>query len=227
VVRQQLKNLKDSGDYDRIVAEVSAEVEAEQEAEVKRLEEQNAPVEQIEAAQVAVAATQTKAKKVAGKQKHDPTFDFKGVAHYLKTDSHVVAFRDVVTGPAVKEFLAVENQAALAESLVKAAQEAGVELTGVFIKDRIMASIYGVQQLAKAAKKKLEEEDLVGKAKTRQHEFSRAAGTIDKVGNQIAEMLKAWPKGKDAPPFPVTDEFRQAMTRLESAVKLLKLYKVM
>jgi ParB-like nuclease domain len=222
VVRQQLKNLKESGDYDRIIGEVIADVEAQQAAELKRLEEQHAPAEQIEEAQATVAKTKTKATKVASKKKEDKTFDFEGVAKHLKKDAHVIAFRDVVTGPAVREFLLVENQAALAEQLVGAAKDAGVELTGFFIKDRVMSSIYGVQQVAKSAKKKLESTDLIEKAKARQREFSRAAGTIFKKGGEISDMLVKWPK--DGPLFPVSDEFKQSMTKLANTVELLKRY---
>jgi len=85
-----------------------------------------------------------------------------------------------------------------------------------------MSSIYGVQQVAKSAKKKLDSTDLIEKAKARQREFSRAAGTIFKKGGEISDMLVKWPK--DGPLFPVSDEFKQSMTKLANTVELLKRY---
>lgn len=115
VVRDQLANLKTSGAYARIIAEIKAELGHEDEAIVEQ------------ASNAVQAATE-----------HEPRiFDFEGVARHLPHDYHLRTFREAVTKGKMREMLPVNRQAPLAKRLVKEAEENEVDMTAAFIRGHI------------------------------------------------------------------------------------------
>jgi hypothetical protein len=113
VVRQQLVNLKTSGEIARIVKEVKKEIERESDDE-----------EII-----------SLAKRVDDAASDRPqTFDFEGVARHLRNDNQVRVFREWATQPGVANRLPVNQQANLAQRIVREARDQDSEVSGNFIR---------------------------------------------------------------------------------------------
>jgi ParB-like chromosome segregation protein Spo0J len=148
VIREQLANLKKSGDYARIISEVADRIEAEAQAEAKAAKQQK---DRDEAEDKAEEARKTKAQ--AAKDKRE--FDFEGVSKHLTNSHQVKAFRKVALAKGVKLWLPVKQQAALAAELVKAAKELDEELSARFIQINMVALLGD----AKAHERKLSKEE--------------------------------------------------------------------
>jgi ParB-like nuclease domain len=103
MINQQLANLKASGDYARIVGEMSAEV-------------------MRDPPDMEVAKTAHEAAAQASEYYGTRTFDFEGVTKHLRNSHQIEVFRKLVTGKGFKDALPVENQAPLAQHLVEVAK---------------------------------------------------------------------------------------------------------
>ncbi len=287
-VKQQLANLKASGDYDEIVATVKAEIEEENKEALKELkrqedEQRKAAEEQVladrrakeaeerrkEAAKAERAAKEEQAKKRAAKEQADAelaakraeeekklaakrkaeadnalkefdalrkgrnamnnaagvqrdiTFDFEGVAKYLKNASHIDTFRNIVTGEGLKPYLPVPKQAALAKQLVDSL--GGAELSSRYIRENVMAMAMNVRSTERKFnaedKAALLRNDWKAKAKNYQEEFARGARTMLAAAMALAHHDKKRPDGVT---LLVTSEFRHAVTKAEEALKLIR-----
>lgn len=236
-VEQQLANIKASGDYSRIVHEVTAEVEAEVEAEQERLRQQEAAAkneaerEEVKQKEQEQSRRSEKARKTAEKAEKVPvTFDFSGVASHLKNENQVAVFRDVATREDVRKLLPVDQQANVAQQLVVMASESGRELSGAFIREFFGAAIQRLKWGKREAEKKSRDEQAEKmsrneKFKIEQREFSAGARKMEAAGVAIADMFRDWPKDEQLPAF--TQEFTTAVKRLASIVELLKRHGLM
>lgn len=228
-VGQQLKSLKASGDYGRIIHEVQIKVDAElaEKQEALRLEAEQAEQEEqerLEQEQEAIRAQRDKAEKQSAKaSEQERTFDFEGVSRHLSSSHQVEAFRDIALSVGVRDRLPVENQADVAEALVSAAKERKVELSGAFIKKYFVEKLMGLFKTEQSAKQEEGKEELARmdrqqKMERAQREFSRSAGTMAKHGGEIADLYRNWP---NVEPVPFSGEFQSALEKLSSIVALL------
>lgn len=201
-----LGQIKSCGEYAAILADVETEIEEE-------AKEIPLPEEQQEERKERVK----KAKKKAGER--EITFDRNGVAPHFKNPNHMRVFQQEVEKPGIREKLAVSQQAALAEAIVKQLADEGRELSGASIRDTITAMVIKVRSQEKEMSKKEKEEllrnDMIARAKHFQAEFSRSCRGMTNAGIQLSSLRKDWPKDL---PFPTTGEFREAVRQTKIVV---------
>ena len=190
MITHQIANLKASGDYARIVKEVTEEIAQEQAvelAELKRREEaaeKATTKEEAEKAEKEVekmsktkTTRDTSEKAAAASNGKKPVFDLAGVGKWLKTENQIRAFRTVVERDATKKHLLFENQALLAEKLVAYAAEKGKDLSAEFITDHMTWQLVDIQReqnkLDKQAQEELEKENAKEAWKRLSHQFAR------------------------------------------------------
>lgn len=215
--------------------------EAEKRAEADRkLAEQRRKVAEKESAKFDAVRTTVATAKAATESSaaRDITFDFAGVAKHFKNENQVRAFRDIVTSVGVQPYLPVSNQASVAQSLVAEATRVAKEkgkgatpesvLSAQFIRDTIWGTLHGFKTTVKRAEKQTSKAEIErmgrnARMKDLQHQFARNVGTMDRLGVEISNLHRTWPKSET---FPVGDEFRTAVSRLTSLAQLLKQSKI-
>jgi ParB/RepB/Spo0J family partition protein len=225
-VTHHMAGLKSSGNYARILKEVTEEIAQEHALELAELERKQ---REAEAAKKAEEAARAKAKKEkaekkqqesakAGKKateaasKKKVTFDLTGVSKHIKTQHPLRVFREIVERESYQKFLPLDQQAGLAAKLVQAAnsQNKG-ELTGTFVKDYMTVLMMEAAQeqgrLDAAARKELEERDLHEKWTRVSHEFARNVGQMHRNGHTLLELLE---KHRDIK-FHINQELRNAV----------------
>ena len=191
-IREQLASLKQSGDYDRIVSEVYAELGIDQPEE----------------------------EKAKARKKRPPIFDKKGVNKWIKRADHQETFRKMVTDEEVRKFLPVNQQAALAKALVEAADFTPKdgsdlprgELTSRYIRERILQMLKEIKRKQKDlnAQEELEllKKDLRKRAELVQQDIDRHTRSIGGSMVKLTNLMKEWDKRKDElgdfPFFPYT-----------------------
>ena len=222
IVTHQIANLKASGDYARIVAEVDAEIAKEQEAELERLKQESADEEEVTTKtekQKRTRGTSKKAKEASSKQ--TPTFDFEGVAKHLKNENQIRVFREVCERESMKKYLPVNKQAALAKELVRKAKATGEEISGTYLKDNMVSMMMDAAQaqgqLDKEARESLEKQDARIKWTNTSHHFARQVGGISKDGRILLKMVESYPHIK----FRITTELRVAIKYAQETVNKL------
>jgi Predicted transcriptional regulators len=201
-VQHQLANLKASGDYARIIAQVEQEIAAEH----------------------ANDEVQTLAQQAAQKAAEYPKiFDFQGVAPYLNNAYQMDVFRLEVTSQAVRDYLPLEQQAPLAARIVENAAQTDHHVSGEFIRQEIRTILLqehgDFHAYIQGERDRLEREDVYYRLERRIELFHKHFGGLKRNGQSIAEQLQEWPDGKEVPPIPY--EFRrdlyetvQILTRL-------------
>ncbi len=151
------------------------------------------------------------------------TFDFEGVARYLKNASHIDTFRHMVTGIGIKSYLSVKQQAALARKLVQSAAVAKEELSTRYIRENLMAMVLNVKtqqhRLTAEEKVELELRDWSAKARSYQDDFARNARGALAAALSLSNHAKKRPHGVT---LHTTSEFNTAVGNLERAVALIK-----
>jgi ParB-like nuclease domain len=227
-VQHQLANLKASGDYARLIADVEKEIaeeDAAAQAALEQAERERDERKRVEAAARKQVTTQARAtaRQAAHKAAERPkTFDFEGVAVHFKNPHQVDVFRRIVTSPGMMERLGVEDQAALAKQIVEAAARREEELSGTFIKDYITQQLFTArittQTDLRHDQDRLAEQDLVYKAGMLQEEMVRHLRLFAAAGTKLYELWKAWPKGKT---FPVNLAFGEALTSAKRVLDTL------
>ena len=226
IVTHHMANLKASGDYARIVAEVTEEIEREHAVELAELERQEAEAEKAKepakvekvkarkvrtkAKQVTTKASGEKAKEASAKKK--VTFDLKGVGRYLKGEHQLRVFREMVEKETMQKHLPFENQAELAAQLLDHANKTNKgELTGVFIRDNLTWMMLDAAQeqghLNQQARKEAEEQDVRLKWTNLAHHFARNVGGINSDGVRMLQLLEKFPETK----FNITKELTIAV----------------
>jgi hypothetical protein len=194
VVETQLRTLKDSGDYQRIISEVSKEVGTKLAREA--------------------------AEAVKG---YKPIFDFQGVSKSFKRTSHVTAFRDSVESPSIQPILPVNKQADLAAELVQKADNMGQELTGEFIKTHTMSQAITAKthqrKISAEEQERLEQEDIRNQFDNVQEKFAKHLRGIFRAG---AKMVKLMEDHRDIT-FTIDVQTRTAINIAQSTLnKLIK-----
>jgi hypothetical protein len=184
-LRQQLANIKTSGDYARLIAVVEVDI----------AREHPDALEAIEAARQA-------ARKAAQQPK---TFDYEGVVKYLKIPYQLEVFREEVTQEAVQKLLPVDQQAALAARLVSLADEEGWYVSGEFIR-RTMRRIREDEQsdfmaFIRREQARQEEESEAYALERTFDRLQRHVRGLERAGRRIAKMLEAWPADQVVPPI--------------------------
>lgn len=225
VVEQQLKNLKSSGHYDKIVIEIKNEIEEEL-REIDRKEEKRI----AELAKAATAAEQ------AASFKRDRIFDLEGVSRHIKVPSHLDVFREIATGPGLKTvrgdgtellLLPVDRQADLAKRLVEYAAEHFEELSGRFIKENLVSMALDAKgtQRRLSAKERAEllRKDWSAQAKAHQEQFARQARGMLAAALALSDHAKKRPHGVT---LHMTGEFRDAVDKADKAIDLLRKAKI-
>lgn len=226
VVTNHLANLKASGDYARIVREVTEEIAQEQAEELAELERKQKEAEeapqQVEEAKKAKAKTekakakQTKTKETSKKateaaDKKKPTFDLAGVGKFLKTEHQIRVFRKVMEREAVQAHLPFAKQAEYAAMLVDYANKNDVELTAQFIDDYTTALIrdVGAEQgrINKQAMKEIEAENERVKWTNVAHHFCRNVGGVFRDAKTMLDMRETNPELT----FTVSQELKTAI----------------
>jgi ParB-like chromosome segregation protein Spo0J len=187
VIREQLANLKRSGDYARIIAEVSDRIgcEAQEQAAAATQQKEREKAE-------AKAAEARKAKEQAAQEKRE--FDFEGVSKYLTNAHQVRAFRKAALAKGVKPWLPVEKQAALAAALVAAADSNDEELTGYFIRVHLSALLSDAKayerKMSKEEKARLEELSAQNKFDARIESFGTGFRWMKKAGRDLLVLMQ-------------------------------------
>ena len=219
-VRHQLANIKTSGDYARLIADVEQEIIAEaaaaqaahEQAQREHDARKRAEAEQRKA-QTAHAATQARqaAQKAAERVK---TFDFEGVAAILKNPHQVDVFREIVTNPAVKPYLAVEDQAELAQRIVAyITEQTTMDLSGHSIKQGFnkiwMEERERFRGWTREQEAKLKDTDLHFVWKRAMSDFQHHLTELQQAGQTMLMALQEWPTEESFPPVSV--EFRAAL----------------
>jgi len=186
IIKEQLANLKKSGDYARIIGEVTDQVEAEANAKADAAKQEK----EREAAE-AKAEEARKAKEQAEKEKRE--FDFEGVSKHLTNSHQIKAFRNIALSKAGKQYLAVSEQAKLAAALVKEATRSGDELTGYFIKINMMSLLSEAKahqrKISKEEKERLEAEGVQRKFDALIEEFRIGVKKMRKSGRGILDLM--------------------------------------
>lgn len=197
-------------------AELAAK-RAEEEAKLaaKRKAESDAKMREFDA----LRKTRDAANKAAGVER-DVTFDFEGVAKHLKNASHIDVFRQIVTGPGLRPYLAVNRQAALAKKLVESANG---ELSGRYIRENVMGMVLNVKsterKLDAEEKAELVRKDWSAKVRVYQDEFSRQARGMLAAALSLSDHAKKRPSGVT---LHLTSEFIEAVDKVQRAVALIK-----
>ena len=199
-IRDQLANLKASGDYARIVEEVAEEIEAE-EKERQRLEEEeerarikaleDAEEEERKQALCKIEAEKKKkasergnklkkvrtvAVKAKGNEKLAKVFDYQGVAKHLKKEHLISAFRKAVCKDTLRTLFPVDEQEELAKRIVDQYKED--KLTVDIIRNRLL------DYKPKKAPVFSEQVDSVANS-------LRTFADTDRIGGKLAEVHKA------------------------------------
>jgi hypothetical protein len=192
-ISNELANLKESGEYTRIIQEVQ-----------KEIEKSGASKEIIETARKAVEAA-----------KSEPTFDLRGTLQHFKTDDHVRKFREMVTGPGVQPYLPVEQQKNVAKALVDLREELNKEsgkdqrITAEFIHDNLMDMVKHEKGKHKALTKKeikaMHDSDIMQKWRHYMKMFCRNARSTVHMGEKMAALIKE----NEGTTFPQSAEFRE------------------
>lgn len=186
-IREQLANLKKSGDYKRIVTEVTERVKKEAEVVAVTAKKESEREEAV--------ATATEAEAAKEKVSHDEKeFDFQGVRKHLTNDHQIKAFREMALKKGNQPYLPVENQAALAAALVKEAKELKEELTGRFIKENMMTLLSDAKaherKMSKEEKAKLAAKSLQSKFNALCEEFRTGFKKMRSAGAKITELME-------------------------------------
>jgi hypothetical protein len=184
-IKHQLANLKASGDYARLIAEVEREI----------ADEQAPPDVQETAHEAAQSAAKT-----------PRTFDFAGVARHLTTPHQVDVFRAEVTSPAVQQYLPVDSQAPLAARLVTYAEELGWHVSGEFIRreiSRILLEEHGdFLAFIRREQARLEAEDEAYALERTLERLGTYIRGLERAGRRMARLLQDWPQEKGEPQVP-------------------------
>lgn len=152
------------------------------------------------------------------------SFDFQGVSKHLKNAHQIDAFREIVTGKALRDTLPVENQAALAAALVAKAKELSTptrerRVTERFIREHIMGLLFSAKIRLHAdirqEQQRLMEEDQLMQARLYQRNFSAAVRHMATAGQKLGDLAKNWPAGLT---LPVSTEFRQAVINAKRVI---------
>jgi ribosomal protein S12 len=193
VVKTQLRTLKDSGDYHRIIREVSKEV-----------------------------GTKLAREAIEAVKDHKPVFDFQGVSKSFKRTSHVTVFRNSVESDSIKTILPVNKQADLAAELVRKAESMEEELTGEFIKTHTMSQAIATKthqrKMTAEEKERLEREDIRNKFDNLQEDFASYLRGLFRAGER---MLKIMGDHRDIT-FTIDAGTRKALDIAQSTISKLK-----
>lgn len=233
--RQAEKERKEADERARLAHEQAARHRAEEERQRAEAQAKLAEKRQREAEEEArrlgithdrrIAASgmaKTASEKAASRPR---TFDFEGVARYLKNANQIAAFREIVTGKGVAAYLPVDRQADLAAELVEVANRSDQngktrELSAAFIREQTL----GLALKARDAQRRLTEHELL-LAREReitlrfrhyQDQFVRALWSVNQAGVQMTELLKSHPE-TEFPAF--SPDFR---TALEDAKRIVE-----
>ena len=160
-------------------------------------------------------------------KERDITFDFAGVSRHLKNSNQITAFRDVVTGAAVKPYLPVNRQAALAAELVRLAKGDPVrnikarELSAAFIRENamslVMAARQKTQQTSAAEQREMADRDLRLRMRQYQDDFSRNVHGMMTAGLKINELLQNNPTFD----FRLSQQFAEAVGSAKKTIDTL------
>jgi hypothetical protein len=188
-IQHQLANLKYSGDYARLIAEVQEEIVAEQ----------------------AAADTQALAHQAAeAAAKHTITFDFQGVARHLKNPHQVDVFRALATKKTALGQMDVAEQEPFAAYLAQYCQAHHYELSGTTIRlhfhealRQARAQFFRFARLEQDAREQEDPFYALERAALRLGEHLRG---LTSAGRSISRLLREWPKERQAPIVPVTFE---------------------
>jgi len=204
----------------RIEAEEARAAQAAQEAELarerERIEKESAEKRRqlleaerqrlTEATKSKTAAAEMAKEAAEAASRRSVTFDFEGVSKHFKLASHITTFRHIVTDKGVAPFLAVDQQAALAEHLVDEAVSQKQELTSSFIRANVMAILmtekYGARKANDSERARILKEDKQALAHTYQNEIIRYLWGIKESGEKLESLIKEWP---DDVPFRVKE----------------------
>lgn len=199
--------------------EKAAKREAE---EAKRKEhEEEAKVEEMA---VFKTTRDASSKAVVASNGKKPKFDLSGVQKHFRSEHVVRTFREMVTEGAMFRHLPFDMQAPLAESLVKAAKEADVQLSSTFIKNKSLDMMRQVVNehgrkinLDAASKEELEKERDAKRWKDTQHDFARHVRGVIGDSGILLGLLEKYPSLK------FTEEILSATEELSSNRKLKQL----
>jgi len=168
-----------------------------------------------------VAATLVRKEEERSEREGGPTFDFEGVARYLKTASHVSVFRELAQGQGAKRFLPVKNQAAFAKHLVDLCGKG--EMSGKFIREKFMSELLNARtaqgRIDKDEREAALRDDWKRKAEIYQEDAARQARGFLKACLDLASHDKERPKGVT---LHVKGEFRTAIKNINSAMSHLE-----
>jgi ParB-like chromosome segregation protein Spo0J len=163
-IREQLASLKKSGDYKRIITEVTGQIQSED------------------------------ARKAAAQVADDkPEFDFQGVSRHLSNKDQVHAFREVALKPGIKPHLPLSAQANLAAELVRSAKSNDEELSGRFIRENmgmILSDVKAHQRkVSKEEKARLLKESIQNQFDEHILDMRRAFSRIMDAGGKLLKLM--------------------------------------
>lgn len=210
-VQQDLASLKQSGDYNRIMEAVEAELA--QRAEDARIaaERDAANKKKAEEAKKAKEARE-KAKKNKEKARADPKndrkFDRAGVQKFFENPAQLDVFRKLVTSRGVAELLPVDQQKNLARQLrekFEAMQKTDkhVEFSSAFIRTHVMEMVIQAkreaQELTRKEQERLMREKWEMQIKVAINNFGGACRRMQAEGMKIKKLLDERPENLEIP----------------------------
>lgn len=163
-IREQLANLKRSGDYQQAVIDAVKTIDSDQ-------------------ARQLVA-------KLSG---YEPEVDFAGVAPHLKNARQMTAFREKVIEPGIKEILPVSKQAELAKHLVEKAKRDKAELTADYVRSNIGILARDTKdekrKLSRQEQAERERRDVYAKFDRLCEDFARHARGLMDIGLELIRFV--------------------------------------
>jgi len=242
VIKQQLANLKASGDYERILKSVQKEanrVVREQAEELKQKvkeAEEKGNSKALTVARKALEDTTKKAetiKKIVEHAKPSETGEAKydiRVGTVLKTPSVAEAFRKIATGQGVTPYLPVANQVEFAKHLVEVWEDGKSEnknrtgdITISFLRENFMDELLDAKVAQRRVnaneKAKLAKSSWVETQKLYEREFSRHIHGALSIALKMVEHEKKKPAGVA---HHASGEFRTALGSVQDLYSKLK-----
>ena len=164
----------------------------------------------------------TAAKATAAVNAHVKTFDFEGVAKFMKNPDQVKVFRKCVEAPGIAGILPVSGQAALAKKLVESAKTSGLEFNGPYIRD----SIGSLSGAARVTQTRLTKEELAAQERKDallaiENRFKEAAKFLENAKWKIADV-QAKVREHNIRNYAIPHEFAEAVDEWDRAIMKLR-----
>jgi hypothetical protein len=189
-IREQLLNLKASGDYGRVMHAAVTEVLGDEQTTI-------------------ALPAQPKEFDFEGVAKHLKN------THQIRAFREVVTSKGIKPHLPVEE-----QAALAAHVIDTAKREGITEVTGTYVREEVvhvkLQNFYAVREHAKAEHEALMKADVIQRAEFYMREFRRHARQMGSIGLKFSELFQDWPKGLE---FPMTAAFVEDMRHMSELMQ--------